>query len=344
LDMNILITILSKLHEKIKYTVERGKIEGDTQSINFLDIKVVLHNNETIETEIYYKTTNNHHYLEYNSFHPKHIKDNIPYNLAKRIIIFTSDSAKEKIELERLKCWLKRCNYPDKVIEKKIRNAKLQGPAPNPLLKKEVIPFITTYSNNYSNKAIVQHTNTLLNNCPDAETKKCFENKRIIEALRQPKNIQRELTSARYDRITAAPKPRGIYHCKDKRCDICRLYLIECNSFITANGDKWEIPTHITCQSKNVIYFQVCTGCNIESNVGKTNNLRLRTNNHISSCRNGNSTDRFDNHVHYCQKCEPYFKLTVFLEVNDARKLITYETSFHLKGYDTINRNRAKTY
>ena len=43
LDINILIGIINKLHQKIKYTVERGKIFGNKQELNMLDIKIILH-------------------------------------------------------------------------------------------------------------------------------------------------------------------------------------------------------------------------------------------------------------------------------------------------------------
>ena len=42
LNINILIDILGKLYGSIKYTVE-GKVEGNKQSINFLDTKVILY-------------------------------------------------------------------------------------------------------------------------------------------------------------------------------------------------------------------------------------------------------------------------------------------------------------
>ena len=96
LDVNIFISILNNLHPNIKLTVERGKFTRDKQELNMLDIKVILHNSGTIDTDIYYKPTNTHDYLHYDSHHPSHIKQNIPYNLAKKIIVFTSDSKKEK--------------------------------------------------------------------------------------------------------------------------------------------------------------------------------------------------------------------------------------------------------
>ena len=77
LDINIFVGILNSLNPNIKYTVERGVIEGSKESITFLSVKVTLRNKRRIETELYYKETNNHHYLEYNSFHAQHVRDNV---------------------------------------------------------------------------------------------------------------------------------------------------------------------------------------------------------------------------------------------------------------------------
>ena len=49
---------------------------------------IILHNNEIIDTDISYKITNTHDYLRYDSNHPVHVKNNIPFTLAKKIIIF----------------------------------------------------------------------------------------------------------------------------------------------------------------------------------------------------------------------------------------------------------------
>ena len=117
-----------------------------------------------------------------------------------------------------------------------------------------------------------------------------------------------------------------------------------CKEFTTENGKNWKVPTFITCNSKNVIYYQLCATCKKVSNIGKTNCLRYRTNGHISSCRLGNSSDVFDNHVYNCKKDdeEPYFYLWVLMSVNDPEKLLTYESQFHHQGMDTINRNKSK--
>ena len=192
LNIDILIDLLNQLHPDIKYTIERGDtINGTIQTINFLDIKVLLHNNKTLETEIFYKSTNNHHYLDYDSFHVKHVKDNIPFNLAKRIIIFTTNAEKSEKELCKLKKWLIHNQYPSTIIDKAFHNAKLQGPANDPAKRKQVIPLITRYCDNYTGQNIIKKTNMLLQNCPDTHTKNTFHNKKIILANSQPPSILR---------------------------------------------------------------------------------------------------------------------------------------------------------
>ena len=344
-DVDKFIQALNSLNEYIKFTVERGAPEKNTYIITFLDIRIILHQDGRIETEISYKATNNHHYLEYNSFHPKHVKDNIPYGMAKKIIVFTSDPTKEHEALERLKGWFLQKNYPLRVVEKAIHNAKLQGPAPDPSSKKQVIALTSSYSSNYSNKSIAKQANVLLDRCPDDTTRRFFSNKQVIMSYRQPPNILRQVTSAKFDSVnnTNKSKEKGIFLCSRSNCNICRLgYLQEGKSFRTDANVEWEFRSHLTCHSKFVIYFQKCAICNKTSDIGKTNNFRKRTNNHISSCKSGTSSDKFDNHVFNCnknvQKSGPLFYIWIMMELNSVDKLHEYERHLHRSGHDTMNR------
>ena len=71
---------------------------------------------------------------------------------------------------------------------------------------------------------------------------------------------------------------------------------------------------------------------------------RYRMNNHITACRYGTSTDKFDNHVFKCSNKdkhvakEPYFKVFAFMTVNNENKLPCYEYYLHKMGFDTMNR------
>ena len=101
---------LNNLHPNIEYTLEPAMssvINNETVMVlNFLDISIILHEDGKIETDIHYKATNSHKYLNYRSFHPTHCKNNIPYALAKRIIVFVTNPEKMELRLNQLQLWL----------------------------------------------------------------------------------------------------------------------------------------------------------------------------------------------------------------------------------------------
>ena len=92
IDTVLFKNCLNSMHPRIRYTIEPARKtvteNENVQTINFLDITIILHENNEIETEIYYKETNSHDYLDFRSHHAKHVIENIPFNLAKRIICF----------------------------------------------------------------------------------------------------------------------------------------------------------------------------------------------------------------------------------------------------------------
>ena len=291
-------------------------------------------------TSLYRKPTFSGVYLNFKSHHPQHIKENIPFNLAKRIIVFVSNEEKEKVRLEELKLWLLNCQYPLKVISKGIHNAKLQGPAPSLSHKPKIIPLVTTFYNNLELTRTIKFVNNRLNNTANTRLKEVFGNTKTILALRQPPNLLRHLTKAEYNRSNPR-KENGIFRCSNQRCKLCKLYLQPVKSFSTANGYEWIIRSHITCNSFNVCYYLECVSCDGQvTYTGKTNIIRKRLNVHISSCRTGNTSNTFDLHVFKCgknPKCEPYFCVYAFVALSDPKYLLTYESYLHRQKFDTLN-------
>ena len=176
----------------------------------------------------------------------------------------------------------------------------------------------------------------------NAALKDTFNKTNAILTLRQPKNLIRLLTTAKFNTMDT-PKRIGLFKCTDKRCLICtNNWLQECKSFTTANNKLWEIKSEITCKSLNVIYYLVCFCCHKVSYTGKTSNLRLRTNQHISECRHGKGMNQFDRHVYSCRHDnnklnEPFFGLYTFMTLQNETSLLPYEAHFHKLGYDTMN-------
>ena len=88
---------LNSLHPKIQFTMEVSEKE-----ISFLDVLIKLQEG-FISTDIYFKPTDTHFYLNFKSCHPKHININIPFCLATRILTIVSNPEQQKIRLAELR-------------------------------------------------------------------------------------------------------------------------------------------------------------------------------------------------------------------------------------------------
>ena len=216
-NIDIFRELLNELHPLLKFTVEKGKnsceqnFDTFAQVLIFLDVSIILHQSGRLETDIFCKETNSHDYLNYFNHHPEHTKQNIPYNLAKRIIVFVSDEEKMNERLSELKTWLLSCSYPLPIIDKAFFNAKLQGPAP----KKEeiVIPFVSTHYRNFDSKSIFITANSLLSK------KKVFDKCKVIHALKQPKNLLHLLSKPKVQNCISKKYGLYRYECKDSHCN-----------------------------------------------------------------------------------------------------------------------------
>ena len=344
-NIDIFLQILNSLDPNIRFTLEKSIDSQEygmkIQILNFLDLSLILHADGKIETDIFYKETNSHEYLRYDSHHPKHIKDNIPYTLAKKIIVFCTNYDKEQLRLKELKKWLLNSGYPNHLIEQKFHKARLQGPANEPITQNKEITFVTTFSSKFDTKNITKKCQNLLKYSKNERLNTVFKDVRIITAMRQPKNLLRQLTSAKFQ-SNRTPQLVGLRKCQSKKCILCANYIVECNSFVTANSIEWIINTDITCNSLNVIYYLSCLCCNKTTYIGKTNNMRKRMNCHISEIRTGNTTNKFDKHVINCKLTkslykEPFFNIKALIKLPNERLLLPYEAHFHSLGLDTLN-------
>jgi hypothetical protein len=89
--------------------------ETSEQKIYFLNVQVYK-NGDKIENYVFYKKTDNHDYLPFNSCHPHHSKNNIPFVLARIICTIASDPAVRQRRLVELSSWLQSSGYPmDKI-------------------------------------------------------------------------------------------------------------------------------------------------------------------------------------------------------------------------------------
>ena len=345
LDINTFKDTLNQLHPDIQFTMEKCisyTEDGKTyQRINFLDIMIILCDDGKIITDIYYKDTNTHDYLNYESAHPTHTKNNIPYTLAKKIHVFCTDPKTESKRMSDLREYLINSSYDTKIIDRGFKNALLQGPANKPTNN---VTMVSTYVQNYDIKHITKEAQKLFDECNNPRIRKIFGDTKITLATKQPPNLVRQLTSASFVSEGNNEQRNGLFKCRRTNCEMCQMFVQEGASFETSNGTVWNVQGHVTCKSRNVLYFLKCLACNgATTYTGKTKTqFNIRVNNHRKDCRSGETSDTFDLHVHECIKTnnfknEPFFQVFAFLTVKEESMLLTYETYLHKRGFDTMN-------
>ena len=147
---------LNALDPQINYTIEIGENE-----LPFLDI-LVKREGSNIITDIYHKPTDTKQYLHFKSCHPRHVKSNIPYNLARRVCSIIQNENLRTLRLNELKTALLKREYPLQLIEHGITKAKNLDMqtlrSPKEQTNKDNITFIETYNPNHQSISQISRT------------------------------------------------------------------------------------------------------------------------------------------------------------------------------------------
>ena len=263
-DIDIFSKELNNLHPKFKFTIDQS-----CTVIPFLDINVHLKGNKIL-TDIYYKPTDSHQYLRFDSCHPRHIKVSIPYCEARRLCTIIDDEDTKKRRLEEMKEFFIARKYPTKLINDSIKKA---CSIPQNILRTtktknttDIIPFVSTH--NPKNPNIIPQIRAQIDILKkDSKMKKVLEKSKFIASKRQPSSLGKMLVRAKFSNKT---EEGGSFKCNHKRCSNCK-YINETKSInITSTGKSFNIKHKMTCKSKDVLYIITCNGCN-EQYVGLTN-------------------------------------------------------------------------
>ena len=110
--------LLNNIHPSIKFTMD-----VQDKELPFLDITIIKENTQII-TDLFYKKTDSHQYLIFNSCHPSHTKRNIPFNLACRVCTIVVDPSRRNRRLMELKSFLRKQKYPEHLIDTAILKAR----------------------------------------------------------------------------------------------------------------------------------------------------------------------------------------------------------------------------
>lgn len=185
------VNILNTLSTTLKFTME-----WDKNMLPFLDV-MVLKKEDRIITDVFYKITDTKQYLLFDSSHPRHTRNNIPYNLARRLCTIISDTDMLDFRLTELQDLLLQRNYPTQLIQNGINKAKSHERKDLLLVKikpvKNVIPYVSTH-----NPRNPEMFNIIRNNLPileeDQDMKKILDTSHIIKSKRQSPSLKCILT------------------------------------------------------------------------------------------------------------------------------------------------------
>ena len=167
-------------------------------------------------------------------------------------------------------------------------------------------------------------------------------------ATRQPRNLKKMLTRAKFDLIPEVSyrKPAGLYPCGN--CTYCaRGYIVHATDFVLrSRGEviRWTYTRHFTCDSVNLLYM-VKNDYDENFYLGKTKSAKKRVGKHIS--------DVFHPHNSNCKVCsrhlgnvtgmiEPFFRYYPFFYEDDPgmrdfmEKRFTRRWKPQLNSYNTV--------
>ena len=237
-----------------------------------------------LKTNLFVKPTNKQLYLDYNSDHPLHCKNSIPYSQALRVIERCSKPEDREAQLENLKTKLEDRNYPTNLIEDKFQKAKQKD-------RKSLIQARGNKKNN-SDKVRLMFTHSQTNppvhmwirQCKDLLAKNDKAKKigdRIQIGSKQPRNLQRLVGGHKSGSggSSEIPPDSGCWKCN--KCKVSCPILQEGKKFRSKNtGKTYKIKQKLSCLSDWAIYLVTCKKCQGQY-VGKSKTIfKTRHSNH----------------------------------------------------------------
>ena len=279
---------INSLHPTIKF-----KVSSSTSHIPFLDILIKVKEGK-LETELYTKPTDSHSYLHYNSAHPTHCKNNVPYSQflrIRRLCSQHSDFIKHGAELTK---HLLDRHYPRHIVDKAFQKVK-STPRSQTLEYKqkthtERTPFIVTHNPHnpplrhwFQQYLHILHTSSRLQKAIPSPPLLGERNSKSIKNILMPSSV---------------PTPRdctlnpGSYKCDKQRCVVCTTHLQETHTFSSDHtSETFTIRHNMTCETTNLVYLLFCHKCNHTQYVGETKNtLKQRFYLHRSNIKTNTGT------------------------------------------------------
>ncbi|XP_029469168.1 uncharacterized protein LOC115097463 [Rhinatrema bivittatum] len=284
------------------------------QWVPFLDMRVGKKNGFLV-TELYRKTTDRNGLLHFNSFHPKHIRENIPLGQFFRVRRICTDMPSFKKHAKDLQERFKARGYPDRVVNHAYRRARYINRdlllQPKKTQKSHSLVCVLPYSNRVGDliQVIKNHWH-LVSGFVGMQVPPMFSFKRS-------QNLRDILVHSDLGSGESRKEMNGGHHpCTG--CSVCKFSL-SVNFFIhPVSGKKMYLRNKTTCQSSSVVYIVQCP-CGLFY-VGKTTRkVRIRILEHCSRIRNEVETAPLVKHWQEYHHTVEELRFFVIQEIHNRR-------------------------
>ena len=341
-DFNIVLNMLNNLDPNLNFTCEQSD-----SGLSFLNLFIYKDGN-FLKSDIFYKDTDSHDYLPFNSCHPRHIKTNIPGNLARMICTIVDDPVRKAYRLQELRQWLRSGGYPRRLVNNQINKFRFKDVQ---YLRNKVACdksdnlLVYIQMHNPKNPHVYNYLLSAFNSL--IATKKfadIFKNTKLIKSVRQPPNLGRLLQK---HNIEINQIPNGSVKCNKSNCGTCP-YLLETDHVIFDNIDtnvqtNFKLLRPFSCKSTNVIYKMTCVECQAFY-IGETVHVQHRMTKHRYDIRQVQFFNHMKVHVHLynCARShEIKYTVVPFYQVTQGTLTarLTIEDHFRRKFYPVLNGN-----
>ena len=290
-DLDSFISALNQFHPSIKFTSHISE-----EKVDFLDTTVV-NNQGKLHTTLYTKPTDAHLYLHYNSCHPKHQKESIPFSQALRIRRICTEINDFEFHTNLMKEHFLTRGYPRQVVESAISKAKslnrndlLKPKETDQPVKPDIIPLVINYHPKIKNiNGTINQRKDILKRTPETQT---LSTQKFIVSYRRSLSIKQILVKTE---IVRKETRKGSHPC-GKNCYLCRLMKTAVSAKSTVNSYQIDIKHEITCNTESVVYLIECKKCKKQYIGQLGNSLKERFRGHLQDINTENNTKPVSKH------------------------------------------------
>ena len=279
------IEFANRFHPAIKFTFELSFTE-----VNFLDINIQLSDGR-LSTSVFYKPTDAHSYLDYESSHSLSTRNSIPYSQFLRLRRICSDETDFATQASLMMGFFIRRGYPMTVLRSSLERAKsvpreiALHPSRTPKEDRPIV-VIPYHPHNLPIKRILLENWNILHQ--DPVVSEAFSSPPLVAYKRMPNLRDRLVRSRLTGHPTAAPRPGpGTHPCSKPRCGACPF--LDHQREVKGPRSTFTVHKSFNCQLCNVVYVIRCHKCGMLY-IGETErSFETRLKEHLAGIRLGHT-------------------------------------------------------